>query len=78
MLIDSPIVAECFDLLERRYIEAWRAAKTVDLREEAHRYVMMLEWFRNDLRSIATTGDLTQQRVDELRGNPIKLAEFKR
>ncbi len=76
--LDNPAVASCFDLLERRYIEAWRASNSIEKREDAWRYVRMLEWFKSDLRSIALTGDLTQTRIDELQGRPIQLSEFRR
>ncbi len=75
-LLESSIFKECMAKLEARYIEAWKAATTVDLREDAHKYVRLLEWLAADIQEIATTGALTQQRLDLLQGKPISLKEY--
>ena len=55
------------DLLQR-YVDAWIAGKSVEAREDAHRYVTVIGLLKNDLRSMAMTGDLTRQRLEVLEG----------
>ena len=62
-LLNSEFWKECFDKLEARYIEAWRASSTVEARENAHKYVRLIEWLKADLQSIATTGDIEAARL---------------
>ncbi len=66
--------------LEQRYIEAWRASSTVEAREDAHKYVRLLEWFKYDLQSVATTGDIEAARLKALEEGRErqKLSEFRR
>ena len=77
-IMTSDVFTDGIATLEKRYIEAWKDAPTVDLRERAHIAVRMIEWFVSDLQSVITTGDIAQRRVDELRGKPIPIAEFRR
>jgi len=65
-LLNSDILQECFAKLEQRYIDAWRASSTVEAREDAHKYVRMIEWFKHDLQSIANTGDIEAARIKAL------------
>ncbi len=62
-LLDNEFFNECFDRLEAAYIQAWRNSLTVELREDAHRYVTLIGWLKQDLRSIATTGALEEARL---------------
>lgn len=75
-LLESSVFKDCMAKLETRYIEAWKAATTVELREDAHKYVRLLEWLMADIQEIAVTGAMTQQRVDALQGKPISLKEY--
>lgn len=77
-ILNSDMFKEGLATLEKRYVEAWKAAPTVDLRERAHIAVRMIEWFSSDLQSVITTGDIAQRRIDELGGKPIPIAEFRR
>lgn len=75
-LLDSTIFKDAVTRLEQRYTEAWKAANTVELREDAHRYIRLIEWFVQDIRSVAITGAATQKRLDQLQGKPITLSEY--
>ncbi len=77
-LINSELFNECFDRLDQAYIAAWRKALTVDAREDAHRYVTLMGWLREDLERIAETGMLEERRLAELGARPTKLSEFRR
>jgi len=79
-LLNSEFFQECFDRLEARYIEAWRASLTVEAREDAHKYVRLIEWLKADLQSIATTGEIEAQRVKALQEGweRAKLSEWTR
>lgn len=75
-LLNNEFFQECFDTLETRYIEAWRASLTVDAREDAHRYVTLIGWLKQDLQSIATTGTIEEKRIQALQeGQGRALAE---
>ena len=71
---------ECIGKLEAKYTEAWKASKTVEAREDAHRYMMLIEWFVHDFQSIANTGNLEKMRSEALATGYTrpKLAEFNR
>lgn len=79
-LLNNEFFQECFDKLEQRYIEAWRASSTVEAREDAHKYVRLIEWLKHDLQSTATTGDIEAARQKALQEGweRQKLSEFSR
>lgn len=79
-LLNNEFFNECFDRLEQRYIEAWRASLTVEAREDAHRYVTLIGWLKQDLQSIANTGDIEAARLKALEEGRErqKLMEFRR
>ena len=78
-LLNNEFFNECFDKLEARYIEAWRASLTVEAREDAHRYVTLIGWLKDDLQSIANTGDIEAARVKALEdGRARAKSEFTR
>jgi hypothetical protein len=54
--------------LENTYVKAWKNAKTLEAREDAHRYVQLCRRFEGDLKSIVLDGQLTAKRVKELEG----------
>ena len=67
-LLENTFLAECLDGLEAKYLDAWRRAVTVEKREDAHRFVTLLEDLKQDLRSIATTGEIALRRDKDLTG----------
>jgi len=71
LLLDHHLTQEVLDGLEQSYLAAWRAAKTVEAREDCHRYVTLLGKLKADLGSIALTGDieLEEKRLREIRGD---------
>lgn len=67
-LLDDDLFKETVATLERKYIETWRNGKTVEIREDAHRYLKTLDAIVGHFRSIATTGKLATQQIAELEG----------
>jgi hypothetical protein len=79
-LLNNEFFQECFDRLEARYIEAWRASSTVEAREDAHKYLRLIEWLKDDLQSMANTGNLEAARIKALEEGRerAKLSEWTR
>lgn len=67
-LLADPLLVDTLDTLERTYVDAWRVARTLDARENAHRFVTLIDAFRKDLASQALTGTLKARRRAELEG----------
>lgn len=71
-LLENPILIEALSLLETRYIEAWKTAKTVEAREDAHRYVQLKKLFESDLKALVNDGQFAADRLKELEGKPSR------
>lgn len=67
-LIENVAFVEAVANLDKTYIQAWRNAKTVEAREDAHRYMMLLNRFSADLKAMVFDGAVTDKRVIELEG----------
>lgn len=65
-LLDNQLFREIIAELELTYLDRWKNAKTIEAREDLHRYITVLRQIPNDLRSIATTGQLERARIKEL------------
>ena len=52
--------------IEAACIENWRAAKTYEMREECHKYMLVLDRLRDDLRSIVCTGEIEERKLEEV------------
>ncbi|TNE39200.1 MAG: hypothetical protein EP347_05050 [Alphaproteobacteria bacterium] len=72
-LLGNDLLKETFAALEEIYITAWKAARTQDAREDAHRYVHLLGKFKEHLASVALTGELESRRQAELKGRRFNL-----
>lgn len=66
--------------LDGLYHASWRNARTVEAREDLHRYVTVRDRIITDIKSIALTGKLEEKRLEELQGNVVRppLNEWKR
>ena len=67
-ILESEVTQEALSKLDAFYVNAWRNGKTLEAREDAFRYLTLLEKFKMDLRSAVTTGELEMQRQKELEG----------
>lgn len=67
-LLESELLAECFNELDRSYIQAWRItpARDTDARERLWQAVNVLGKVRGHLGRVAADGKLAQRQVDEL------------
>lgn len=66
LLLDNALLKETLSELDAEYHTAWRSAKTVEAREDLHRYVKVLERISSDLLTVAQTGQLERARLKEL------------
>jgi len=67
-LLENELLKECFATLGDTYTQSWFDGKTVEAREDCHRYVTLLAKLKQDIQSIATSGKLEQARLKELEG----------
>jgi hypothetical protein len=67
-LFDNDDVRQIFEELREAYVKAWLSSTTTEAREDAHRYVKLLEKLQADIRAIALDGGLARQRMAELEG----------
>jgi hypothetical protein len=63
-LLENELLKEILNTLDGTYHAKWREAKTVDEREDLHRYVKILEQLTREIKSVALTGALEEQRMD--------------
>ena len=67
-LLENALLKEIVNELDEHYHAAWHEAKTVEAREDCHRYVTLLKRLTTDIQSIALTGKLEAARLRELEG----------
>ena len=67
-MIENVAFVEAVSELDKLYVQAWRNSKSVEAREDAHRYMMLLHKFSADLRSMIMDGAVTDKRIVELEG----------
>jgi predicted ATPase len=67
-MIENVAFVEAVSNLDKLYVQAWRNAQTVEAREDAHRYMMLLNQFSADIRSMIMDGAVTDKRIFELEG----------
>ena len=67
-LLRNEILLQSLKEMEEHYIEAWKKGRTIEVREDAHRYVTLLSNFKDHLSSLVLTGALDAKRIAELEG----------
>lgn len=68
ILLKDPLLRQTLEGLEDEYVKAWKQARTLDAREDAHRLIHLIERFRDHLASLAFTGTLTSRQSADLEG----------
>ena len=68
ILLGDPLLGQTLEDLEAEYVKAWRKAKTLEARENAHRLVGLIDQFRDHLASLALTGTLNARNRAQLEG----------
>ena len=71
LLMENDTFREVMNGLDAQYHAAWRLAKTVEAREDCHRYVCLVERFLADIKAIADNGQFAAQRLKELSGKRL-------
>lgn len=67
-LLENAMFRQALNDLDEHYHAIWHIAQTVEAREDLHRYVTLIPKLVDDLQSIMTTGEIEQQRQQELAG----------
>jgi hypothetical protein len=67
-LLANEFFREVLNKLDEEYHERWHQAKTVEAREDLHRYVTLIPKLIADIQSISNSGKLEQARQKELDG----------
>ncbi len=73
-LLENDIFREVMNGLDAQYHAAWRGAKTIEAREDCHRYVCLVEKFVADITAISTNGKFAESRIRD----PIGAHRFQR
>ena len=68
ILLKDPLLQKTLEGLEEEYVKAWKQARTLDAREDAHRFVRLIGRFHDHLASLAFTGTLTSRQNADLEG----------
>jgi len=71
-LLENQLFREVMTALDGLYHAKWRAAQTVEAREDLHRYVTVRDQIIQDIQTIATTGKLEEKRLEELEGKVVR------
>lgn len=72
-ILEEQIVVDALDTLERQYIAAWRSAKTVEAREDCHRYIKVLEKFKAHFGQAMGDGAMARRELSEISGKRFSL-----
>ena len=65
-LLRNELLTELLAALDAAYTTAWRNGTSAEQREDAFRYIKVIEHFRTDLEAVALTGSLDRKRKSEL------------
>jgi len=71
-ILGNEAFVEATNRLANHYINAWKAAQTVEAREDCHRYMKVCSQFARDLEAMVTDGQIVQSRLRELEGKSRK------
>lgn len=67
-LLQNELFREALNNLDAEYHAAWRAAKSVEAREDCHRYVTLITKLTDHIRSVSTTGKLEEAQRKAIEG----------
>lgn len=74
-LLSNSLFREVLNQLDEIYTASWRAATTVEAREDCFRYVRLIERLIEDIQSISNTGKLAQLRIMELERGKVRMID---
>lgn len=69
-ILENTLFKEAVAHLEATYIKAWKDGLTVEAREDAHRYIHVIEKFIEHLKSVSLTGEIKRRELLSLEGRP--------
>lgn len=67
-LLEDEILVESLEFLEASYLAILRHGKTLEQREEAHKYLSVLDRFKAHLKSVVVHGSMSAKQIEELEG----------
>jgi hypothetical protein len=72
-LLEDPLLAEAFAVLEQSYIEGWRSTPVMaaQAREHIWAHLKALEQVRAHLTSVLKSGQMSRQQLEELTGKVV-------
>lgn len=65
VLLESPVARDILNDLRGEIYEKWLDGKSVEVREECHRVIQLMDRFQADLQSILTTGEAAEMALQE-------------
>lgn len=66
--LEDPLVVEALAALDDQYVKIWRDAKTLEAREDAHRFITLLAKFEGHLSAMMSDGVFADSEVRALEG----------
>lgn len=71
-LLDNRLLWQCFDELEKRYIEGWKASliRDVDGREQAYAAINVIAKVREHLERMVADGDVARATIEQITRTP--------
>jgi len=75
-VLENPIYAESYALLEAELTRAWRSSRNPDEREEIHQKLLMLDTVRGIVESVMRTGQLAEDALKRKQTQAERMAAF--
>lgn len=73
-VLDNPVYAESYGLIEAEIARVWRASRDPDEREQLHLLLRMLDKAKNVLESTMRTGQLAEDAIKRKQTQAEKMA----
>ena len=75
-VLDNPVYAESYDLIERSIVEAWKESRDAAERDELHRLHKTLAKAKNLIESVMRTGEVAQAELKHKRSIADRVRAF--
>lgn len=75
-VLDNPVYAESYGLIEAEITRKWRESRDKDEREQLHMLLRMLDKARNVLESTMRTGQLAEEAIKRKQSQAEKMALY--
>lgn len=75
-VLENPIYAESYALLESEMTRAWRGSRNPDEREEIHQKLLMLDTVKGIVESVMRTGQLAEDAIKRKQTQAERMALY--